>query len=197
MNARSAGFTLIEVLITIFVAGIGLLAVAGLQAMAKKFNYDAAQRTSASTLAQSLVESLRGNPGALDGYLTADASTVAASVNCGSSSARCTPGELAAYDLWRWNQSLIGAEAKVDDENTGGLVEPTGCVYAGGTAGLYVVVVAWRGVTGLDEGTLAADDPRRCGLDSGRYDDPRRAGSDNRMQRTLAVEAFVADPNAP
>lgn len=197
MSARQSGFTLIEVLITIFVAGIGLLAVAGLQAMSKKFNYDAVQRTTASALAQSMVESLRGNPGMLDAYLTNDASSVSAAIDCAAAGTQCTPAELAAYDVWRWAQSLAGAEARVDDEDAGGLVDPTGCVFAGSVPGLYVVVVAWRGVTPLDEPSLANDDPRRCGFDSGRYDDLRHDGDDNRMHRSLFLEAFVADPNAP
>lgn len=191
------GFTLIEVLITVFVAGVGLLAVAGLQAMSMKFNYDAIQRTSASALAQSMVESLRGNPGTLDAYLTDDAAGVSASVDCASSGTQCTPAELAAYDVWRWAQSLAGAEARVDDEDAGGLVDPTGCIFPGSVEGLYVVAIAWRGITPVTEETLAADDARRCGQDSGRYDDPRHTGNDNRMQRTLVLEAFVANPNAP
>ncbi len=205
MNARrpvvSRGFTLIEVLITVFVAGIGLLAVAGLQAMSKKFNYDAVQRTTASTLAQSMVESMRTNPGYIDFYLTADASSVASAADCGAAAAKCAPVELAAYDLQRWSQSLSGAEARVDGEDAGGLVNATGCVQKGAVAGLYVVAIAWRGVTGMapPDNDDPTDDPARntCGLNLGRYDDLRQSGSDERMRRVLVLDAFVADPNAP
>lgn len=198
-RSHNRGFTLIEVLITIFVAGIGLLAVAGLQGMAKKLNYDAIQRTSASALAQSMVESLRGNPGYLDAYLTADAAGVVATVDCGA--AACTPLELAAYDLQRWARALSGAEARVDGQDAGGLVAPTGCIAPGATAGLYVVTVAWRGITGIDppDSDTPADDPARspCGLNLGRYDDPRTTGTDDRLRRVFQLQAFVADPNAP
>lgn len=197
---RARGFTLIEVLITIFVAGIGLLAVAGLQTISKKFNYDAVQRTSASTLAQSMIESLRSNPGFLDAYLTADATTAGAAVDCAAAGAQCTPLELAAYDVYRWGQALIGAEAKAEGEDAGGLVDATGCIQRGDVAGLYLVVVAWRGVTGLPapDAEDPTDDPRRngCGLNLGRYDDPRQAGGDERMRRIIVLEAFVADPHA-
>ena len=198
---RAQGFTLIEVLITIFVAAIGLLAVAGLQAMSKKFNYDAVQRTSASSLAQSMIESLRSNPGFLEAYLTDDATTVAAPVDCGAGGAQCTPLEIAAYDVHRWGQALLGAEAKVDGEDAGGLVDATGCIQRGDIAGLYLVVVAWRGVTGLGDPDAddPADDPRRngCGLNLSRYDDPQHSGNDERLRRVIVLEAFVADPNAP
>jgi type IV pilus assembly protein PilV len=200
-RSRSAGFTLIEVLVTIFVAGVGLLAVAGLQAMAKKFNYDAVQRTSASALAQSMVESLRGNPGHLDAYLTDDAAGAVAPVDCAAADTSCTPVELAAFDLKRWSRSLSGAEARLEGQDAGGLVAPTGCVSAGATPGLYVVAVAWRGVTGLDPPGAddPADDPARnpCGRGLNRYDDPQVSGRDDRMRRLIVLEAFVADPNAP
>jgi type IV pilus assembly protein PilV len=198
---RARGFTLIEVLITVFVAGIGLLAVAGLQAMSKKFNYDAVQRTSASVLAQSMVESMRTNPGYLDSYLTSDASSAASGVDCGAAGAKCTPVELAAYDLYRWSQSLAGAEAKIDGDNAGGLVDPTGCIQKGSVNGLYTVAVAWRGITGIapPANDDPADDPARnpCGLNLHRYDDPREDGDDDRMRRIIVLDAFVADPNAP
>lgn len=192
---------MIEVLITVFVAGIGLLAVAGLQTMAKKFNYDAVQRTSASTLAQSMVESLRTNPGYLDFYVTNDASSMVSTVDCGAPAAKCAPQDLAAYDVRRWSRSLSGAEAKVDGEDAGGLVDATGCIQKGATPGLYTVAVAWRGVTGIapPDGDDPADSPARntCGLNLGRYDDPRQSGADERMRRILVLDAFVADPNAP
>lgn len=195
------GFTMIEVLITVFVAAIGLLAVAGLQAMSKKFNYDAIQRTAASGLAQSMVESLRGNPGSLDAYLTTDASAVTASVDCAAATAQCSPAELAAYDLYRWSESLAGVEVQADDEAAGGLVQPTGCVTTDGTAGLYVVAVAWRGITGLapPDTDDPADAPARnpCGKGLGRYDDPQSEGVDDRLRRIIVLNAFVADPNAP
>lgn len=199
---RSRGFTLIEVLVTMFVAAIGLLAVAGLQAMSKKFNYDAVQRTSASALAQSMVETLRGNPAQLDAYVTSDASGVTSGVDCATSTAQCTPAELAVYDLYRWSLSLAGAESQSETSAAGGLVEPTGCVAKDGTTpGLYIVAVAWRGITGLSppDSSDPADDPQRnpCGASLDRYDDPLEAGEDDRLRRVIVLNAFITDPNAP
>lgn len=193
--ARPGGFTLIEVLITVFVAGIGLLAVAGLQAMSKKFNYDAVQRTSASTLAQSMVESLRTNPGYLDSYITSDAASMASGVDCAAAGAKCSPLELAAYDVHRWSQSLAGSEARIDGEDAGGLVDATGCIQKGAVTGLYTVAIAWRGVTPIDDSDNAERNP--CGLNLQRYDDPRHDGDDERMRRLIVLDAFVADPDAP
>ena len=194
------GFTLIEILVTMFVAGIGLLAVAGLQAMSKKLNYDAIQRTTASALAQSMVESMRGNPANLDDYLTSDASQVSAAADCAA--ATCSPSQLAAYDLVRWDEALQGTEATSGGEAAGGLVNPTGCITRDdAVAGLYIVAVAWQGVTGIDppDADDPADDPARntCVLDLDRYDDPLTSGSDDRLRRVLVINAYVSDPNAP
>ncbi len=199
---RCGGFTLIEVLITVVVAAIGLLAVAGLQVMSKKFNYDALQRTTAATLAQSVVESMRGNPSNLDAYLTSDVASISSRADCMGATARCTPPEIAVFDLVKWNQSLQGASAQSDGINAGGLVNPTGCISADGSvAGLYVVAVAWQGVTGMDppDEDDPADDPQRnpCGIGSGRYDDPLASGDDDRLRRVLVVRAFISDPSAP
>ncbi len=197
---RASGFTLIEILITVFVVGVGMLAVAGLQATSKKFNYDAIQRTAAGTLSQAMVEAMRGNPGELDAYLTTDASAVTASVDCNGAGAACTPAELAAHDLYVWGRLLAGDEVLADGEAAGGLVEPTGCITAA-TPGLYTVAVAWRGLTGQDppdaDTPATADANNPCGVGSGRYDDPRVGGDDDRMRRVMVLHAYVADPHAP
>lgn len=197
---RAAGFTLIEVLITVVVAAIGLLAVAGLQVMSKKFNYDSVQRTSAAIMAQSMVEKMRSNPSSLDAYLTADAASVSSDADCRS--LPCTPLEIAAYDLVEWDASLQGAASKSEGTNAGGLVNPTGCVTADATvSGLYTVAVAWQGVTGMDppDEDAPADDPQlnACGEGLGRYDDPRASGDDDRLRRVLVIQAFISDPSAP
>lgn len=193
------GFTLIEVLVTMLVLAIGLLAVASLQAMSKKLHYDAIQRTSASALAQSMVESMRGNPANLDAYLTNDASQLSLDSDC--TQATCTQAQLASYDLYRWNQEMVGVETRSGSDNAGGLVNPTGCISKDGALpGLYIIAIAWRGITGLapPDADDPADDPARntCGQGMGRYDDPLESGSDDRLRRIVLINAYISDPNA-
>jgi len=57
----SRGVTLIEVLITILVLGLGLLGVAALQANALKINQSALQRSQASMLAYFMLDAMRAN----------------------------------------------------------------------------------------------------------------------------------------
>ncbi len=196
---RARGFTLIEVLVTMFVLAIGLLAVASLQAMSKKLHYDAIQRTSAGALAQSMVESMRGNPAHLDAYLTTDASQLSLNTDCAQTI--CSEAQLASYDLYRWNREMQGVETQSGSDSAGGLVNPTGCISKDGALpGLYIIAIAWRGITGLDppDADDPSDDPTRntCGQGIGRYDDPLASGNDDRMRRIVLINAYISDPNA-
>lgn len=57
------GFTLIEILVTVIVLSIGLLGLAGLQAVALKFNSTAYQRSQATILIYDMIEQIRANSG--------------------------------------------------------------------------------------------------------------------------------------
>lgn len=60
---RSAGLTMVEILIALLVISIGLLGVAGLHAMSLRNNYDALMRSHASALASDIIDRMRANPG--------------------------------------------------------------------------------------------------------------------------------------
>lgn len=57
----SAGFSLLEVLISIIILSFGLLGMVGLQAAALQANRDARLQSTASSLARELAEMMRGN----------------------------------------------------------------------------------------------------------------------------------------
>lgn len=195
MRQLEKGFTLLEVLVTVFVTAIGLLTVAGLQAMSKKVNYDATQRTTATALAQDIIERMRANPGQLDLYKTTDATAVSSANACSGASAACTPTQLAAQDLYQWGQALLGSQESVGSDKVGGLAAPTGCVSGG--SGLYIVTIVWRGVLPGDPPVSGETGYTTCGNSKSDYDDPDESGSDLRMRRSLIVNAFVANPYAP
>lgn len=195
------GFGLIEVLITLLVFSVGVLAVAGLQAISKKNNYDALQRNTAANLSGAIMASMRANPEALNAYLIADDAPrgsredpAVPEKNCYQTA--CEPAELAAFDLWQWELALDGASelAGADGvEQTGGLASPSACIDgpAAGGAGVYRVTLAWRGVTDLgDQAT-----PHACGLGRGLYGAPRdTAGGpvDESYQRSFTLETYIA-----
>ena len=59
---KQTGFTLIEILVTVIVLSIGLLGLAGLQAVALKFNSTAYQRSQATVLIYDMIERVRSKP---------------------------------------------------------------------------------------------------------------------------------------
>ena len=189
------GFSLIEIMVAVFVLAVGVLGVGALQVTSKRANFEAVQRATAVAMAQDVIERMRANPTQLAEYtfhgveLPSSTSTVEAQ-DC---SAACTPERLVHYDLGEFERTLTGvAEQTSSGTNTGGLTSPKACITgpAGGAGGSgnYVVAIAWRGLTRLANPTTQSD----CGENSGLYD--AAAPSDNLYRRVLVVETFIAVP---
>lgn len=99
---RQRGFTMLEILITLFLLTMWLLASAGVQSSSLQFNKAAQFRTQAVYLATDLAERMQANrTAAVAGtyVFTGDAGTTSA--NC--TGATCSPAELAAFDLAEWS----------------------------------------------------------------------------------------------
>jgi type IV pilus assembly protein PilV len=188
-----AGFSLIEVLVALIILSVGLLGIAGLQATSKRTSYEALQRTTATMLARDISERMRTNPDQLASYNgTVDTTTITPPSDClydavSNSTPDCTPAQLATYDLYEWQQAILGASEKQTGSNTGGLVLPTGCitVATGCTSCEVTVAIAWRGLTKLANPTIDT-----CGSTSGNYND---TGTDNVYRRVIAINTFIAD----
>jgi type IV pilus assembly protein PilV len=184
---RDAGFTMIEVMITLLIMSVALLSSAALQLLSKRSNYDAAQRTSAAHLAEDLLERMRNNPDALLDYITAGdlgngSQGGLPAVDCGNPGVICDAAQLAAFDLWHWEQLLDGGFELTAGENTGGLVSPTACIRGPGFGGngVYTVAIAWRGMTELSNPAIDA-----CGEGNADY------GADNVNRRVMVVNTFI------
>lgn len=99
------GFTLLEVLIALFIFSIGLLGLAGLMVVSVKTNNSAYLRTQATYLAQSLADHMRANTGEIDAY--EGAYTAPASPPPDPCLAvACDPVQLAARDRQIWSQQM-------------------------------------------------------------------------------------------
>lgn len=61
LQARTRGFTLVEILVALIVVSVGLLGVAGLHAWSLRSNYDALIRSHASALAGDIADRMRAN----------------------------------------------------------------------------------------------------------------------------------------
>jgi len=99
-----SGFTLIEVMVATVVLAIGILGLAGLQAASLSSNQSAFMRTQASALAYDLADRMRSNvAGGSSGFYAAGVASYAA--GC-STTAGCTPLQMAQNDLAEWNTAI-------------------------------------------------------------------------------------------
>lgn len=94
------GFTLVEVLVSLLVLGIGLLGLAGMQVAGLRNNQSAMQRTMATQLAYDLTDRMRANQQGLAQYVAGTATTDDCRTNA------CSPAQMAGFDLKEWNTSI-------------------------------------------------------------------------------------------
>jgi len=102
--AHERGFSLLEILITVLVFGVGLLGIASMQFVSMHFSTSAYQQSLATILASDLVERIQANPVASENgdYDKPDVSSEPTA--CLSND--CTPAQLAARDVWEWQQEV-------------------------------------------------------------------------------------------
>ncbi len=123
------GFNLIEVLIALIILSVGMLGIAGLYVHSMQAGRTSLFRHHAVTLAGDVADRIRANPRALAAYALAGANN-----NCVAGGIDCTPAEMAANDIFLWQQQAVdtlptGAVAIVFDN---GVVPPT-----------YQITVSW------------------------------------------------------
>lgn len=198
--SNQKGLSMIEVLVAITILSIGLLGTAALQIQSKRANLGSVERTLASMLVNDMFERMRANPTEFNTYLTEMDQSQKVGETGGTEPRRCVDqlcdeAQLAAWDVWDWEQSLIGASEVVDsagtDINTGGLVLPFACMVGppGGGTGLYRIAINWRGHSEFTDGSL--DDP--CGVS----DLDRYAGEEDNdtLRRVIVVSSYLVDPD--
>ena len=102
---NNRGFTLIETLVALVVLSVGLMGIAALYSQSMAAGRTSHYRTQAITLAADLADRIRVNRLAGAAYAGA-----ALNNNCdadgGAIPNDCTPGQLAAHDLLRWNANV-------------------------------------------------------------------------------------------
>jgi type IV pilus assembly protein PilV len=184
------GFSLIELLVAVVVFSVGLLAVAGLQTVSKSANFEGLQRTTASHVAQGLLEDIRANGNGMAVYLaSADLgggqTGAEPAPNCSTIAAPCNAAQKAAHDLWFWESVVDGSQETNIEGSVGGIVSPTICLSgpAGAGSGIYTVTIVWRGTVALQSAIL-----NPCGAASGNY------GDNNEYRRVVQVPTFI-DPS--
>ena len=175
---KQKGMTFIEVLVALVIMVTGILGAVAMQASAKKGSFDAMQRSLASSMAQDIIERMRGNDsGTLALYApntptSYGSGVITSSPTCNSSAALCTPAQMVTHDLYGWEQALMGANAIKGTNKVGGLIGGIGCISVNGNA--VTVVVTWQGNT--------------------KYSDANRGdgcGTASTTRRQVVINAFI------
>ena len=147
LRAR-AGFTLLEVLVTVVILSLGMLGVAGVLLLVHKNNASSYMEQQAVQEAYDIVDRMRANrSAALNGdyrvnNTTNSPPTTMPTPDCAT--ATCSPTQMAQYDLWQWNSdlqaSLPAASATVST------FTPAGIPAVGSSANQYAGVqvrISW------------------------------------------------------
>ena len=103
---RQRGITLIESLVAIVIAALGILGIVGVQMRTLSDTQTTVRRAQAIRLIEDLSERLKVNPNAmasLNSYVS-DFTNTPSSSDC--STQACNQSELAAHDLYLWKESV-------------------------------------------------------------------------------------------
>ena len=175
--ARSKGFSLIEVLVTMIILLVGLLGLIGLQGKALTAQMEAYQRSQALVWLYDMAGRLEGNRKNAASYKTTGVGTghnsSALLTGCPAKATR------AEVDLCEWHNALLGASERDSSNNPSiTVVGARGCVYeiSATDPKQYLVVVAWQGLS------PTAAPSNDCG---------KNQYGDDKLRRTVSVPITV------
>ena len=132
------GTSLVEVLVTMVILAIGLLALAGLQARLHVLQIESYQRAQALILLKDIASRITNNRYDATSYDTAGA------IGTGAACPTATATRQQA-DITDWCNAIVGASETLGGGNVGSLVGGRGCIEDLG-ADEYLVTVVWQGL---------------------------------------------------
>lgn len=137
------GFTLIEILVTVFILAIGLLGLAGLILEGMRNNQGAYLRTQASILAYDMADRMRANKERASDYagFSTDGATTTLP-GCATEDTGCTPAGQAQVDLVEWARQIQGVGSDMALLPGG-----VGSIQHDAATSRYTITVTWNEVT--------------------------------------------------
>jgi len=134
------GTSLVEVLVTMVILAIGLLALAGLQARLHVLQMESYQRAQALILLRDMASRISNNR-----YFAPDYITAAPLGSAACPVAPVAPAPRQQWDAVEWCTDIVGAGESLGGGNVGSLVGGRGCVEdLGGDE--YLITVTWQGL---------------------------------------------------
>ena len=135
MNLKtSKGFSLVEVLIALIVMSVGMLGIAGLYVQSMQAGRTSMLRHHAVTLAGDIADRIRANPSAGAAYTAA----AGADNNCVAQNTDCTIAEMAANDIFLWQQQANDFLPPMGDGSQQVII-----VFSAGNPPSYQITVRW------------------------------------------------------
>jgi type IV pilus assembly protein PilV len=112
MSTAQKGFTLIEVMVAVFVLAVGILGMAGMQAVSVRESQNSIFRSQADILVADMADRLRANRAdAADPLSTnyeTDGTAVVSGV-CQGTTASCDEAAIASYDIAQWQTQIANS----------------------------------------------------------------------------------------
>jgi type IV pilus assembly protein PilV len=183
----SAGFTLIEVLITFLVLAIGLLGLAGLQVNTLSNQFETYQRAQAVMLAEDMANRIRVDAIAARAGAYADGNEYGL-----LDEADCTVITTSADRyLCEWNNTLAGAGVAQGAQKLGSIIGARGCIenfIGDDDIAIIRVTIAWQGSTPTIAPASTCGQGLYGAVDPNDPDDPG-----DRYRRTASVDVVLAN----
>lgn len=169
-----AGFSLIEVLVTLLILMIGLLGLAGLQGRALTSQMESYQRSQALILIKDMENRINANRANTASYVTDPTAPL------GVGHAACTGSTTTSIDLCEWDSALKGS---AEGATLGAMIGARGCIYelSSTMPKKYLIAIAWQG--------LARTATSGVGCGQGSY------GSNDALRRVIAIPITIAKLN--
>lgn len=160
-NRPEAGFTLIEILVSMLVLTVGLLGLVGMQVVAQRAELESYQRAQAMVLLNDIVDRINTNRKAIACYaVTPSAGTtnlIGASgtghydtsvISCPSLATNPGAVARAKLDLQLIEAMLLGAsETTGAGASVGAMIGARACIGFDSTTQAYTVALAWQGMS--------------------------------------------------
>ena len=190
------GFSLIEVLVSLLLLGMGMLGIVALAGNGQRSFSESTQRAEALRYVEEMADRIRVNPGAIANYVAPGAAATPVPVgdgtefdaigstvsDCALSAASaaaggCTPAEMAEYDRAWWDGLVAGRFGEL------GLTAPQGCINrVVGIPERARIALVWQGMS--DTQDLGANGALFEAIDCG---DGTFVGAAARLSRRMAV----------
>jgi type IV pilus assembly protein PilV len=131
----SKGFSLVEVLIALIIMSVGMLGIAGLYVQSMQAGRTSMLRHHAVNLASDIADRIRANPTAGAAYIA----STGADNNCVGQGVDCSVDQMAAQDIFLWQQQAAAFLPAMGDGSQQVIV----AYNAAATPPTYTITVRW------------------------------------------------------